>query len=136
MNGGEKKLKNHESSLRFIWIHKSLNISGRENLAITLNLSFNFENVSHWWNHIVGPQPKLVPVQNLLYECTCHNITLYLNFHFTIPVTHNLNHNNYNQPTVIACKQEQVNHACLHAHWKIQSLAMANTYTQTQFLKA
>jgi hypothetical protein len=102
MNGGEKKLKNHESSLSYIWLHKSLNISVRENLALNLNLGFDFENVSHWWNQAVGPHPKLVPAGNL-YECTCHNITLYLNFCFTIPVTHNLNHSNYNQPIVTAC---------------------------------
>jgi hypothetical protein len=100
---GEKKIKSHESSLRDIWLHKPLNISVRENPALTLNLSFDFENITHWWNQTVGPQPKLVPAHNL-YECTCHNIILYLNFCFTIPVTHNLNHNNYNQPTVIACK--------------------------------
>jgi len=98
--GKKKKLKNHDSSLQYIWLHKSLNMSVHENLALTLNLSFDFENIPQWWNQTVGPQPKLVPP----YKCTCHNITLYLNFCFTITVTHNLNHNNYNQPTVIARK--------------------------------
>jgi hypothetical protein len=42
MNGGEKNLKNHQSALRYIWLHKSFNISVRENLALILKPIFDF----------------------------------------------------------------------------------------------